>query len=341
MKHTLFIKQLAEYFDIYLPLNKKCSKNTITAYADGFVTLFQFFQEEKGKGHYRIEYEDMTMQVIDEFVLWMQNRKNYSAASQKQRISVLSSFLKYASRREMDALGAYNAVAQAQTPKIPRECFPYFTLEEIKTLLHVPKYTGKSGYRDITLLSLLYDSGARAQELCDILIGDMTITETSSIRLHGKGHKTREIPISSNVASLIKNYLKERGKNSKDNRAEHLFPSQRSDRITPACIRNLVRKYVIDANQKRVDLFNETGYSPHSFRRSRAVHMLEAGIPLIYIRNFLGHESIQTTEIYLRVNQRSVGKILQERDIENPVPKIGKQQTEKKHDIPDFLKHAK
>jgi len=341
MKQTLFIKQLAEYFDVYLPSNKKCSKNTIAAYADGFVALFQFFQEEKDKGHYRIGYADMTAQTIDEFVLWMQNKKNYSAASQKQRISALSSFLKYASRREMNALGAYNATAQTQTPKIPRVCFPYFTLEEIKILLHSPKCTGKSGCRNVTLLSLLYDSGARAQELCDILIGDITITKTSCVRLHGKGRKTREIPISSDVAKLIKKYLTERGKNFKDNRNEHLFPSQRSDRITPACIRNLVSKYVADANQKRPDLFNENGYSPHSFRHSKSVHMLEAGVPLIYIRNFLGHESVQTTEIYLRVRQGSVGKILQERETKNLIPKIGVQPTLKKQEIPDFLRNAR
>jgi len=83
-----------------------------------------------------------------------------------------------------------------------------------------------------------------------------------------------------------------------NNRDEHLFPSQRSDRITPACIRNLVSKYVAEAKEKRLELFNEPGYSSHSFRHSKAVHMLEAGVPLIYIRNFLGHESFQTTEIY-------------------------------------------
>ena len=90
----------------------------------------------------------------------------------------------------------------------------------------------------------------------------------------------------------------QRGKTLKDNRDEHLFPSQRSDRITTACIRNLVRKYVTLAKSNHPEYFKEEGYSPHSFRHSKAVHMLEAGVPLIYIRNFLGHESVQTTEIY-------------------------------------------
>ena len=72
MKQTLFIKQLAEYFNVYLPLNKKCSKNTIASYADGFVILFQFFQDEKNTAHYQIDYADITMKSMDEYVLWMQ-----------------------------------------------------------------------------------------------------------------------------------------------------------------------------------------------------------------------------------------------------------------------------
>ena len=123
MKQTLFTKQLAEYFNIYLPINKKCCKNTISAYADGFVTLFQFFKEIKGIPHYRINYSDITIKTMDEYLLWLQNEKNYSAASQKQRISALSSFLKYASGREIISLGAYNAVSQTQTPKVQTATF--------------------------------------------------------------------------------------------------------------------------------------------------------------------------------------------------------------------------
>lgn len=115
------------------------------------------------------------------------------------------------------------------------------------------------------------------------MVGDLTFAEISTVRIHGKGNKAREIPISSDVVKLIKRYLAERGKTLKDNRDEHLFPSQRSDRITTACIRNLVRKYVTLAKSNNPNHFKEKDYSPHSFRHSKAVHILESGIPLIYI----------------------------------------------------------
>lgn len=342
MKPTLFMKQLSEYFNVYLPSNKKCSPNTITSYADGFVTMFLFFKEGKGKNHYKIQYSDITAKTIDEYILWMQNKKNYSAASQKQRMSALSSFLKYASSREMDALSSYNAVSQAQTPKVPRVCFPYFTVDEVKALLSAPINTGKSGYRDLTILALMYDSGARAQEICDITLGDITFAKTSTVKIHGKGNKTRVIPISSDVSKIIKKHLTESGKNLKDNRNDYLFPSQRSDGITTACIRNLVAKYVTIAKANNSDLFNEEAYSPHSFRHSKAVHMLEAGVPLIYIRNFLGHESVQTTEIYLRVHQNSVSKILKDKKVETTLQSTNVHSaTTTQEDIPDFLKKVR
>ncbi len=341
MKQTLFTKQLAEYFNTYLPLNRRCSKNTISSYANGFVVLFQFFKETKSTPHYRINYSDITTKTMDEYMLWLQNEKNYSAASQKQRISALSSFLKYASGREISSLSAYNAVSQVLTPKVPKAVFPHFSVEEIRILLNIPTTEGKSGSRDVTLLALLYDSGARAQELCDIMIGDITFAKTSTIRIHGKGNKTREIPISSDVVKLIKRYLAERGKLLKDNRDEHLFPSQRSDRITTACIRNLVDKYVTLAKSNSPNYFKEEDYSPHSFRHSKALHMLEAGVPLIYIRNFLGHESVQTTEIYLRIHQASVSSILRERKAETSIPNALEQSHPKNQDIPDFIQNAR
>lgn len=340
MRQTLFIKQLGEFFNVYLPSNKKCSRKTISSYADGFVILFQFFKDEKNKPHYRIDYHDISASNMDEYILWLQNTKNYSPASLKQRVSALSSFLKYASARELKALSAYNAVSQVQTPKIPRTVFPYFSPEEIAILLRMPETDGKAGSRDVTLLALMYDSGARAQEMCDILIGDLVFSKTATVRIHGKGNKTREIPISSDVVKLLKRYLNEREKTLKDNKTEHLFSGQRSDRITTACIRNLVSKYVALAKKDNGDKFKEKNYSPHSFRHSKAVHMLEAGIPLIYIRNFLGHESIQTTEIYLRIHQNSVSKILTERKIDTKVSDKCEAAI-KETNIPEFLRNAR
>lgn len=340
MKQTLFLKQLATYFDNYLPLVRGCSNNTISSYADGFIIFFRFFQEEKQKKHYLIDYKDITHQVLDEYVLWMQNNMKYSASTQKQRITAISAFLKYASRREMKAAGPFNAVTGVITPKIPRVCAPFFTFEEMTVILHLPDCNSASGIRDAALLSLMYESGARAQEMCDILIGDIKLGKIATVRLRGKGNKIREVPISEETAKIVKKYMKVRGIEIRGNSSKPLFSSQRSEKMTTASIRYIVQKYVSKAKKSSPEMFLDCGYSPHSFRHSKAIHMLKAGVPLVHIRNFLGHESVQTTEIYLRMNQESVAEILRKR-VPTCISPGNTDLIRGNEEIPDFLNRAR
>jgi len=333
MKQTLFLKQLASFFDSFLPHNKNCSKNTIAAYAYGFSTFFQFMSEKYAKPHYTIDYKDLTPSVFDDYVLWMQKEKHYGASTQNQRMAAINSFLKYASRREMAAISALNATVGASTPKVKDAVFPYFTVEEMKVLLRMPKWTNKFGYRDMVILSLMYDSGARAQEICNLRYRDITLGKKSKIILYGKGSKAREVPISADVAKMIRQYLKEHQLNGND----PVFSSQRAKQMTTACIRNLVRKYVTLAREECPTLFKSKNYSPHSFRHSKAVHMLEAGVPLIYIRNFLGHESVKTTEVYARVSQAGLVKALTEHSVKSNIP-TSKAEHVPDDNRPDFLK---
>jgi len=311
MKQTLFIRQLATYFETHLPDARRCSPNTITSYADAFALLFQFLQERKGIPHYRVDYKNFTPATMDDFMLWMRNEHNYSPASVKQRLSAINSFMKYASRREIAALPAYTAIVGTEKPKGARVPFPYFTLDEMRILLHLPTSVKKTEKRDLVLLSLFYESAARAQEICDLKVGDIRFGSPTKVKLLGKGNKLREVPISDDVANLLRYHLKE--SELEKQRDKPLFNSQLGGKMTTACIRNLVNKYVVRAKKAHPDLFHEPKYSPHSFRHSKAVHMAESGTPLIYIRNFLGHASTQSTEIYARIGQSAIVKMLTER----------------------------
>lgn len=337
MKQTLFICQLTSYFETHLPEIKQCSPNTIAAYADAFALLFQFFLEKKGLPHYRVNYKDFTPAMMDDFLLWLTLERHYSAASKKQRLSAIKSFLKYASRRELAALNALSAAMGTETPRIPQTIFPYFTVEEIRILLRLPDPNRKTGRRDMVLLSLLYESAARAQELCDLCVGNVRFSVPTKVRLHGKGSKTREIAISDDVSKLLHWHLRENG--LEDERNHPLFSSQTNEKMTPACIRNLTEKYVAMGKAAHPKLFPEPKYSPHSFRHSKAVHMVEAGSQLIYIRNYLGHASMKSTEIYARIGQDAVNKALANRNI----PKAAPEETilRNPNPIPEFITDAK
>jgi len=338
MKDTAFSRQLAAYVDVHLPDVRKCSTNTIKSYANAFAVLYDYFDEKRDIPHYKIEYKDFTPKMLEEYTLWLVRERDYSAASVKARLSALNSFLKYASRREIAALPAFTAVVGAEKPKPAHKPFPYFTLEEMGILLKLPTLDKKTERRDLVLLSVFYETGARAQELCDLKVGDVKFGSTTKVRLFGKGKKTREVPVSRDVADLLRYHIKTNNIDGK--RDEPLFSSQLGGKMTTACVRNLVNKYVAKARAENPALFNEPQYSPHSFRHSKAVHMVESGTQLIYIRNFLGHVSVQSTEVYARIGQTALVKMLTERGKANEqaLLTVEKSSFEK---YPNFLERAR
>ena len=336
MKENLFTRQLGEYFDVFLPDVRKARKNTIRSYADSFAIFFQFLYEQKSKPHYLLKYKDFTAQLFDEYLLWLRNERGCGDSSIRPRISAIVSFLKYASRRDMSALHAYSLVTSTELPKTTRTAFPYFTLEEMSILLKLPRPDKYLGDRDLVLLSFLYETAARAQELCDVCVGDIRFTTPAKVKLTGKGGKIREIPISADVAKLLRYHLKTQNLNNPESRSKPLFSSQTNEKMTPACVRSIVGKYVNLAKSENPALFQEEHYSPHSFRHSKAIHMVESGVNLINIRNFLGHAFVSSTEIYARIGQNAITKALTERQIPNMIDAPPKR-TDTQCPLPSFI----
>jgi site-specific recombinase XerD len=341
MKQSLFICQLGEYFEVFLPDVRKASKNTIAAYADSFTIFFRFLQESKHPPHHLVTYKNFTPALFDEYLLWMRNERNYSDASICQRMTAIVAFLKYASRRDVHALNAYATVKSTELPSKPKTEFPYFTVKEMQILLRSPKPNEYLGSRDLVFLSFMYDTAARAQELCDVTIGDIRFGVPAKVTLRGKGNKAREIPISDETAKLLGYHLKGIDCKTRESKAIPLFKSQSGSKMTTACVRSIVAKYVAAAQNGYPDLFCEKAYSPHSFRHSKAVHMVEAGVPIIYIRNFLGHSSISSTEIYARVGQEAVTKALTERKIPRLSPNSDPTLNGIAQPLPNFIINAK
>lgn len=339
MKKNMFLSMLSDYFDTYLPNIRRASENTISAYGYSFSIFFEFLSEHEGLKHTSVNYKNLTPALFDDFVLWMKNNRQYSATSVRQRLTAISSFLKYASQRDMSAIKPYTSLVEVSKPKMARAEFPYFSVEEMKIILGLPNPQKYLGSRDLVFLSLLYDSAARAQEMCDLRVCDIRFGNPTKIRIRGKGRKEREIPVSDDVTSLLKYHFKLNELQNKE-KDSPLFISQSDKVMTVACVRSIVAKYVRIAKKTHPDLFPETNYSPHSFRHSKAVHMVEAGIDLIYIRNFLGHEHISTTEIYARIGQEAVIKALTERKIPQASPSVTPHK-EVECSLPDFIQRAK
>ena len=154
----------------------------------------------------------------------------------------------------------------------------------------------------------MYASGMRAQEVCDLTVGDIQFySDRAGINVHGKGQKIRRIGIPANASEMLKIYIKRRGLYDKDDR--HVFSSQTHEKMTVSCIEEIYAKYVTQAKKDNPGRFRNN-YTPHSMRHTTATHMLEAGVPLIVVKNFLGHVSLQTTQIYTEITQDTMNRQL-------------------------------
>jgi site-specific recombinase XerD len=202
-------------------------------------------------------------------------------------------------------------ISSKKTSKTPD--YKYFTKDEVSILLGMPNTQTPIGKRDAVLLSVLYASGARAQELCDLKVNDIYFGDMSCLKLSGKGKKVRMVTIPNNCADLLRGYLTYRNIKNTDDRLKYVFPSQAHEHMSTSCILEIVKKYVITAKEQYPDLFRRNSYSPHSFRHSIAVHMLECGESLAVIKAFLGHASITTTVHYASVTPELANKYLRER----------------------------
>ena len=168
-------------------------------------------------------------------------------------------------------------------------------------MLSLPDNSKVEGRRDLAILTLLYDSGARVQEIVDLSFGDVRNVKPATVTLTGKGNKSRIVPIMPQSISVINVYMDDCKKKTVISNASPLFFNKRGEKLTRAGIAYILDKYVSCARSMRQDLFSKKA-SPHTMRHSKSMHLLEGGVNLIYIRDFLGHASVVTTEIYAKSN---------------------------------------
>jgi len=315
-KKAYLLPVVSEFFSTYLPKTSGLSDNTIRSYKHAFRLLFEYVYQKQGLIPEKLEFRHVEGGVIEDWLNWLRSERKCSEKTRNHRHSALVTFSRFAFNRDFD-----NAMTLCSEVKhLPKTRTPisaeaiHFTKEEMTILLRLPNSMTEIGKRDKAVLSTLYASGARVQELCDLTVGDVRFGKSTTLTLHGKGNKTRTIVIPEQGAALLKSYMGQNHLLRKDAvEGKHIFSSQTHEHMTTSCIRTIVKKYVTIAKKRNPGLFREN-YTPHSFRHSIAMHMLESGIPLPVIKTFLGHESIASTLIYASANYEMVNSYLRDKD---------------------------
>jgi len=311
MKNNNFATYLSTYFLKYMPKRTGYSSNTIKSYRDTFMIFFKYCKNELKIKPEKIDFTTINRNMIEDFLSWMECKKKYSVSTRNQRLAALHSFFRYIQLELPEYMELCNLILAIRFKKAPTAEINYLSIEGIKTLLSVPDKSLKSGRRDLSVLALMYDTGARVQEIADLQVSDIRLTTPTTIRLTGKGNKTRIIPLMPQIMSIIKKYMLDYGLLNETKKSMPLFFNKMRKKITRIGLSYILNKYVEKAMIDNKDLFPKK-MSPHVLRHSKAMHLLQSGVNLIYIRDFLGHSSVTTTEIYARSNPEIKRKAIEE-----------------------------
>ena len=294
-QYNNFSTALTNYLLHYLPNESGVSSNTILSYRDTFKLWIMYAHQEKNIKPDKITISLFTKDTVTHFLEWLEKTRNCSVTTRNTRLAALHAFAKYLQYQYPEFLNYANTILSIKKKKNVPKAVGFLDIEEVKEILKVAK---ENSLRDCTIVSVLYDTGCRVQELCDLRKEDIRLYAPYTITVTGKGSKKRIIPIQEDLAKLLKTYL-----STNQNREPYLFVNKYHNKITREGITYILKKYVILA-KKHMPTKYIINVTPHILRHSKSMHLLQAGVDLLYIRDFLGHVDLKTTEIYARIDSK-------------------------------------
>ena len=302
MKPTDFARNLTNFLSKYLPGERGMSTHTICSYKFAFVLLITFMDQQKKINASKIELRDITRESVVGFLDWLQSERKCSTATRNVRLAAIHSFARFLQYQHPENINEWQRILSIKVKKAEKKVINYLSIDGIKLLLEQPDTSTHKGRRDLAMLALMYDCAARVQEISDLTPCSIRLDKPYTIKIVGKGNKARIVPLMEEEIVHIKGYMTENDLLGAHSRMYPLFFNNRKEKLTRAGINGILKKYVNMAREINSGLIPKI--SCHSLRHSKAMHLLQAGVNLVYIRDFLGHESVLTTEIYARVDSK-------------------------------------
>jgi site-specific recombinase XerD len=287
------------FLKVYLPNAREVSQNTIKAYKQSLEALIKYI-ELSGLTRDSITIGALTPACIEGFMVWMSKDQNCKPRTCNLRLSAIKTFLRYCGRHVITNEAISREVLALPMKKVRKEKIEYMSNKAVAAIMDAPDNRSVMGRRNKAMLALLYDSAARVQELVDITVGDLYLNEKtiangeSFVTLRGKGDKLRNVSLSPKTAKLIQSYLNEF--HPRINRSAPIFYAKRSGSIWPLSVDSVSRVLKESADKARLlvpDIPDRIHC--HLLRKSRAMHLYIAGVPLPAIMELLGHASMNST----------------------------------------------
>ena len=296
---------IRRFLSEYLVHERGVSKNTQQSYRDTFCLFLPFVATTVKTAVDKLIIDDLSASIVSGFLAHLEQVRSCSIATRNQRLATLHAFARFTAESSPEHVEWCAQIRRVPFKRAWRSPVPYMEKDELDELLRAPNRATEHGQRDYALLLFLYNSGARATEAANVLIDDLTwdATGTGSVKIHGKGRKIRFSPLWKRTMAELRLLI--RGRDA----SNPLFLNRYGDPITRFGVHALVARHA-DAASERVPSLKTKRISPHTIRHTTATHLLRAGVDLNTIRAWLGHVSLDTTNIYAETDLAIKAKAL-------------------------------
>jgi site-specific recombinase XerD len=294
---TALAPTLEAFFISRLIGEKGVSPHTIAAYRDTFRLLLCFAQARTGKQPSKLQIEDLDAPLITAFLDHLEHDRANSPRTRNARLAAIHSMFRFAAFRHPEHAELISRVIAVPTKRFDRAIVSYLAEDEVDALLAAPDRSRWIGRRDHALLTLAIQTGLRVTELTNLRCQDAHLDTGPHIETRGKGRKQRATPLTSQTIAVLREWLKERDGQP----SQPLFPTSRGHALSRDAIALLVTKHATTASRSSPTLTNKK-VSPHTLRHTTAMNLLHAGIDSTVIALWLGHESVEATQIYLHAD---------------------------------------
>lgn len=294
---TLLAPLLQGFFSDRLIAQRSVTPHTLSAYRDSFRLLLEFASKRLKKVPSDLYLDEIDATLIGEFLGHLERSRHNSIRTRNLRLAAIRSFFRYLALREPAHLGLIQRVLAIGQKKFERNIVRFLDPSELEAILAAPDQKTWLGRRDHALLLMTVQTGLRVSEVTSLRSEDLHLGPSPHVQCRGKGRKERCTPLTQQTVAALRAWLRQR----KGAPSDPLFPSVRGTVLSRDAVAWLVKKYAETASQKLPSLKNKS-ISPHVFRHTAAVRLLQAGVDRSVIALWLGHEQVETTQIYLHAD---------------------------------------
>jgi site-specific recombinase XerD len=295
------------FFQSHLAKQRGVSSNTVFAYRDALKLFFNFAAKHQGKPVTGLAMSDLKAELVLMFLEHIEQGRGNSTVTRNLRQAALRSFFNYLASQDTERAGQYQQIVAIPRKRETRSLMTYLDVNEVRAILGSADKKTRTGRRDFVLFNFLYNTGARVQEAIDLTVGSIRFASPPIATIIGKGRKSRHVPLWPETAALLQSYLKERG--VLDEPQTPIFVNSRKEALSRFGIRHILQARVKMALKACPSLAGKR-ITPHTWRHTTAMHLLQSGVDLSVIKTWLGHVNLETTHAYVEIDLEMKRKAL-------------------------------